>query len=59
MRTIIAIIALFEILLTCLVGACAALAGWSRIDGWCERHFTDTDGQPETPHSALRAPHAK
>jgi len=47
MKILIAIFVLVLVLALCLVGACAALCGFKRIDGFCERQLTDTDGQPE------------
>ncbi len=47
MKTIAAFITLPGILLICLVGAFAALCGLRRLDNWCARQLTDTDGQAE------------
>jgi hypothetical protein len=47
MKTLVTIFALVGIISTCLVGACAAICGFKRIDRWCEKQLTDTDGQPE------------
>jgi len=47
MKTIYAIFAVAGILLTCAVGIAAALCGFTRLDAWCARQLTDSDGQPE------------
>jgi hypothetical protein len=47
MKTLAAIITLPGILLICCVGAFAALCGLRRLDNWCARQLTDTDGQAE------------
>ena len=47
MKTLAAIITIPGILLICCVGAFAALCGLRRLDNWCARQLTDTDGQPE------------
>jgi hypothetical protein len=52
MKTIIGLLMLPGILLICVIGAAAALCRCRRLDDWCERQLTDTDGQPEEggPH---------
>lgn len=35
------------VVLLCLVGAFAAIVGWQRLDRWCQRQLSDTDGQEE------------
>jgi hypothetical protein len=47
MKTLAAMFILPGILLICFVGACAALCGLRRLDNWCARQLTDTDGQAE------------
>ena len=47
MKTIIALITLPGLLMLCVVGCAAALAGWDRVDRWCQQQLTDTDGQGE------------
>lgn len=47
MKTTVSIFYLLLIILICFVGACAALLGLRRLDAWCARQLTDTDGQPE------------
>ena len=32
----------------CLIGIAASWLGLRRLDAWCARQLTDTDGQPET-----------
>ena len=47
MRTIALILAVCGLVAACLVGACASICGCKRIDNFCSRQLTDTDGQPE------------
>jgi hypothetical protein len=57
MKTLLAISCVAGLLLTCCVGCAAALLGLRRLDRWCQRQLTDTDGQPESirnPQSAIR-----
>ena len=49
MKTFLLILAVVALVATALVGACAAICGCKRIDAFCSRHLTDTDGQPEQP----------
>ncbi|MCX6896290.1 MAG: hypothetical protein NTZ16_12495 [Verrucomicrobia bacterium] len=32
----------------CLLGLCSYWLGLTRLEAWCARQLTDTDGQPET-----------
>jgi len=45
MKLIIALITLPGIFLICVIGCAAALAGFDRVDRWCQRQLTD--GQAE------------
>ena len=47
MKTFILTIAVLSLVATALVGACASICGCKRIDAFCSRQLTDTDGQPE------------
>ncbi len=47
MRTIALILAIAGLVAACLVGACSSICGFKRIDNFCARRLTDTDGQPE------------
>ena len=47
MKTLIALLLLPGILLVCVIGCAAALCRLKRLDAWCERQLTDTDGQAE------------
>ena len=48
MKIIITLFCLLPVLALCLVGACAALCGFKRIDAFCANALSDTDGQPES-----------
>ena len=48
MRTIACCFDLAALLLICVIGVGASLLGLHRLDAWCARQLTDTDGQPET-----------
>ena len=37
---LLALIFLPGILLVCLIGCAAALAGWDRVDRWCQEQLT-------------------
>lgn len=46
-KTLCALLVLPGIILLCITGAVAGLIGATRLDAWCARQITDTDGQPE------------
>ena len=41
------LLAVLGIVLVCLLGMFAAITGWTRLDKWCVRMLSDTDGQEE------------
>jgi hypothetical protein len=47
MKTLIPLLLLPGILLVCVIGCAAALLRLKRVEDWCARQLTDTDGQPE------------
>jgi len=47
MKTLLAILIVFGLFLVCVIGAAAQLCRVKRLDDWCTRQLTDTDGQAE------------